>query len=163
TRLATVQTQLQALDEQQAADREKLIDMEQTIQSARERLARLEAEKIALERWLSQDPVALAASALHQQGLPGIYGPGSTLLKTSGPFQRLRDRALGDRGHYFVADTLNDAQSAIRFLSDERKGWATFLVLDRLMQSDTLLPMAEAAGTRSLADAVETDAKFRPV
>ena len=73
------------------------------------------------------------------------------------------DRALGDRAHYFVADSLNDAQSAIRFLSEERKGWATMFVLDRLTQEEHLLPLSESTGSRSLADVVQCDEKFRPV
>ena len=121
-----------------------------------ERLARLETEKISLERWLSQDPVALASGALLHASLPGIHGPVGRLLRTSGPYQRLLDRALGDRAHYFVADSLNDAQSAIRFLSDERKGWATFLVLDRLTQEAHLLPFTETMGSRSLAEPSRT-------
>jgi chromosome segregation protein len=162
-KLVTIQNTLRAIDDLQRRDRMALAELERSIQSGRERLARLEAEQISLERWLSQDPVALAAGALRQASLPGIHGPVSLLLRTSGPYQRLLDRALGDRAHYFVADSLNDAQSAIRFLSDERKGWATFLVLDRLTQEEHLLPFSETMGTRSLAEAVECEEKFRPV
>src|SRR5207244_1965845 len=106
-------------------------------------LARLEAEKTTLERWLQQDPVMTATSALHQASLPGIYGPIRDLLKTNVPYERLLARALGDRVHYFVADSLNDAQSAIRYLSEERKGWASFLVLDRISQAEALLDLRE--------------------
>ena len=162
-KLITVQNTLAAIDDLQRQDRAKLLELERTIQNARERMARLEAEKVSLERWLSQDPVALATNALRQASLPGIHGPVQDLLKTSGPYQRLLDRALGDRAHFFVADSLNDAQSAIRYLSDERKGWATFLVLDRLAQQEHLLSFGETMGSRSLAEAVECDEKFRPV
>ncbi len=148
--LTTIQNTLRAIDDLQRQDRTALAELERSIQNGRERLARLEAEKISLERWLSQDPVALAAGALRHASLPGIHGPVGRLLRTSGPYQRLLDRALGDRAHYFVADSLNDAQSAIRFLSDERKGWATFLVLDRLTQEEHLLPLSETMGSRSL-------------
>jgi len=106
-------------------DQSALVEVERTLQNARERLARLEAEKIALERWLSKDPVAAASGALRQASLPGIQGPVRSLFKTSGAYERLLERALGDREHFFIADTLNDAQSAIRHLSEERKGWAT--------------------------------------
>ena len=70
---------------------------------------------------------------------------------------------MGDRAHFFVVDSLNDAQSAIRFLSEERKGWATFFVLDRLIQQESILPLSDTAGSRSLADVVSCDEKFRPV
>jgi len=162
-KLITVQNTLRAIDDLQRQDKTALAELGRSIQNGRERLARLEAEQLSLERWLSQDPVALAASALRQASLPGIHGPVSMLLRTGGPYQRLLDRALGDRAHYFVADSLNDAQSAIRFLSDERKGWATFFVLDRLTQEEHLLPFSETMGSRSLAEAVECDEKFRPV
>jgi len=162
-KLVTVQNAFRAIDDLQRRDRAALLELERSIQNARERLARLEAEKLSLERWLSRDPVALATSALRQASLPGLYGPVESLLKTSGPYQRLLDRALGDRAHYFVADSLNDAQSAIRYLSDERKGWATFLVLDRLTQEERLLSFSETMGSRSLAEAVECQEKFRPV
>lgn len=162
SRLTVIEQSLVSLDEAQKIDGEKLLDMEQTIQSSKERLARLEAEKISLERWLSQDPVALASEALRQNAVPGVYGPVGTLFRTSEPYQRLLDRALGDRADYFVADSLNDAQAAIRFLSDERKGWATFLVLDRLVQNGHLAPEA-AQGNRTIAQDVECEEKFRPV
>jgi len=162
-KLTTIQNTLRVLAEQQQQDESALTDLERNIQNGRERLARLEAEKISLERWLSQDPVAQASSALRQVSLPGVYGPVSDLLRTSSPFQRLLDRALGDRAHFFVVDSLNDAQSAIRFLSEERKGWATFFVLDRLIQQEHLLTITENAGSRSLADVVSCDDKFRPV
>src|SRR5439155_4566093 len=71
-------------------------------------------------------------------------------------------RALGDRAQFFVADTLNDAQSAIRYLSEERRGWASFLVLDRISQEEHLISLSQTAGSRSLAEAVECDEKFRP-
>ena len=162
-KLVTVQNTLRAIEDLQRQDRATLSELDRAIQSGRERLARLEAEKISLERWLSQDPVALASGALRHASLPGIHGPVGLLLKTSGPYQRLLDRALGDRAHYFVADSLNDAQSAIHFLSEERKGWATFLVLDRLTREEHLLPLSETMGSRSLAEAVECEEKFRPV
>jgi chromosome segregation protein len=162
-RFQTIQNTLRVIDDLQRQDRTALAELEKSVQNGRERLARLEAEQISLERWLSQDPVAQAAGALRQASLPGIQGPVGLLLRTSGPYQRLLDRALGDRAHFFVADTLNDAQAAIRYLSDERKGWATFLVLNRLAQADHLLSFSETMGSRSLAEAVECEERFRPV
>ena len=52
----------------QRQDEAARVELERTIQNARERLARLEAEKISLERWLSQDPVALAS----ERSAPGV-------------------------------------------------------------------------------------------
>jgi chromosome segregation protein len=160
--LTMLTASLQALQENRRQQEERLGAWEQTIQTTRERLARLEAEEAALEHWLRTNPVEMASAALRQRSLPGIYGPVGDLIRTSGPFSKLLERALGDRAHYFVADTLNDAQAAIQFLSEERKGWATFLVLDRLVQEASMLPF-EAPGSRSMAEAVECDEKFRPV
>ncbi len=162
-KLVTIQNTLRAIEELKRQDQSALIDLERTIQNARERMARLEAEKISLERWLDKDPVALAASALRQASLPGIHGPVQMLFKTSGPYERLLERALGDRAQFFIADSLNDAQSAIRYLSEERKGWAAFLVLDRLFQEEHLRPLSQTAGSRSLAEVVDCEEKFRPV
>lgn len=160
--LQTLEKQLQDLEEAQTQDKHKLAEIEQAVQSARERIARLEAEKVSMERWLGQDPIAMGTVALRQKGLPGIYGPINTIFHTSEPYQKLLDRALGDRTNYFIADTLNDAQSAIRHLSEERKGWATFIVLDRVHQSDALSPIDPQLG-RTLADAVHCDEKFKPI
>ncbi len=160
--LAGLESRHGAIEEQQTRNTDKLQEVDSAIQSARERIARLEAEKVSLERWLSQDPVALASHFIRQQNLPGIHGPISSIFKTSEPYQRLLDRALGDRAHFFIADTLNDAQAAIRTLSDERQGWATFIVLDRLTQSEQHAA-SDTGETRSLADVVECDARFAPV
>ncbi|OGR91846.1 MAG: chromosome segregation protein SMC [Elusimicrobia bacterium RIFCSPLOWO2_01_FULL_59_12] len=161
-RLAVVHNSLASLDLAQQDDSEKLSALEKNIQETRERLAGMDAEKASLERWLSQNPVALASATLRQQEFPGVAGPVGALFKTSAPYQKLLDRALGDRAEYFIANNLNDAQAAVRYLSDERKGWATFLVLDRLLTEESSQPF-EAPGSRSLAEAVECDERFRPV
>lgn len=162
-RLQMIQKTLSDLDALQGIDQARLLELDLTIQSGRERVVRLEAEKVSLERWLGQDPVAQASVALRDAALPGIYGPVSSLFVTEAPFQRLLDRALGDRRDYFIADTLNDAQAAVRFLSEQRKGWATFLVLDHLSQEAGLLPFAgEATGSRSLAVQVSCSERFKP-
>ena len=71
-------------------------------------MARLEAEKVALERWLRQDPVAVASDALRQAALPGIYGPLGQLFKAPHAYQRLLQRALGERAEYFIAKTIRE-------------------------------------------------------
>lgn len=163
-RLQTIQNALRDIDQLQSADQQRVKELEADIHQARERLARLDAEKIALERWLGQDPMAKATHALRDAKLAGIYGPISDLFKTTEPYQRLLDRALGDRREFFIADTLNDAQEAVRFLSEGRRGWASFLVLDHLTQDAGLIPFAgEAAGTRSLAVQVSCEDRFRNV
>ncbi len=151
------------LERRRQADQKAWLELERSVQDARERLARLEAEKTSLERWLSKDPVTMAAASLRAASLPGLHGPVRLLLRTSGPYERLLKRALGDRADYFVADTLNDAQAAIRYLSEERKGWATFFVLDRLSLDEHLMALSETSGTRSLAEVVECEERFRPL
>jgi chromosome segregation protein len=162
TQLAGLRQSLETLETAQTEDAAQLAQLERTIQSGREQLARLETEKSALERFLGQNPTMLASLTLRQQQLPGVYGPISALFKTQAPYDTLLTRALGDRGEYFIADTLNDAQAAIRYLSDERRGWATFIVLDRLISEQAALAF-EAPGSRSLAEAVECEEKFKPV
>ena len=159
----TLAAELTALDAQQNQDQDTLILLESQIHEARESLARLEAEKIALERWLSQDPIAVGAEALRQAALPRIQGPLGQLLKAQHSHQRLLQRALGERAEYFIADTLQDAQHAVKYLSENRHGWATFLVLDRITQDASSLAPAENAGINSLADNVECEERVRPV
>jgi len=152
-----------ALDEQQRLDQDTLVLLETQIQEARERLARLEAEKIALERWLSQDPIAVGSEALRRAALPGVHGPIGELFKAAHPYQRLLQRALGERREYFIADSLNDAQNAVQYLSENQQGWASFLVLSRITQDVDLLTRSETAGVRSLAESVECEERFRPI
>jgi len=161
--LSALDDQFLAIESDQERDRMSLATADEQILKLRERLAALDAEKVALERWLAQDPSAMAVAALKQQPLPGISGPVSDLFRTSGPYQKLLYRALGDRAHFFVADTLNDAQAAVAHLSDGRRGWATFLVLDRLAQIVDQTPLTGTPGTTTLADVVDCDPRFRPV
>src|SRR5207302_10384946 len=88
-KLVTIRETLASMDEDRRQDQSALLEVERTIQNARERLARLEAEKLALERWLSKDPIAAASGALRQASLPGIHGPVRSLFKTSGSYERL--------------------------------------------------------------------------
>src|SRR5262249_8126497 len=57
--VSEIQKALTALDIAQQADTEQLSTLEKSIQETRERLASLDAEKLSLERWLGQNPVAL--------------------------------------------------------------------------------------------------------
>src|SRR5258708_6574883 len=79
-RVASVTEALGKLDEAQRDDAETLAALEQRIQDTREKLASLDAEKVSLERWLSQNPTMLASSALREQPQPGIYRPVASLL-----------------------------------------------------------------------------------
>jgi len=160
--LTALQAQVVELDEQQKRDQDTLVQLENTIQAGRERLARLEAEKISLERWLSQDPVVTASAALRSANLQGISGPIGQLFQTDHSRQRLLHRALGERTEYFIADTLNDAQAAVQYLTDNHRGWATFLILDRLTNDESLRPMTETAGTFVISESIQCEERFRP-
>ena len=162
-KLSTIQNTLRSMVELHTQDQATLAEMEQMIYATRERLARLEAEKQSIERWLGQDPVALAVTALKEHNMPGIYGPISELFKTGESHQRLLDRALGDRASCFVADTLNDAQEAIRYLSESRKGWATFILIDHIPPTEGMPNLSEHLGSSSLAVQVQCDEKFMAV
>ncbi len=160
--LASARERLSVLALAQAQDRDRQSAADSGLQHLRERWAALEAEKVALERWLAQDPSVQAVNHLRRAPLAGIHGPVSDLFKTPSTHRRLLDRALGDKGDYFIADTLNDAQAAVRHLSDTRQGWATFLVLDRLHQAEGALPIVESFSSQTLSGVVECDEKFRP-
>ncbi len=74
-KLITIQNALRSIEELQRQNEAARLETERTIQNARERMARLEAEKISLERWLSQDPVALASARFGRRRSPECMAP----------------------------------------------------------------------------------------
>jgi chromosome segregation protein len=114
----------------------------------------------AQAQWASGDAYAQGAQAILAAGLRGVHGPIGKLVSVAPADEAVVRGALGAHVNDLVADTLEDAQAALAFLSQQGKGRARFLVLDRLPNAE---PSAlTAVGQRPVLDMAQTDARFQP-
>ncbi len=126
-----------------------------------EELFRAQAQLDAQEEWEASDVYARGVQSVLSAGLPGIHGPVGKLISVSTADEVAVRRALGVHVNDLVADTLEDARAAIRYLTDGAHGRARFLVLDRLPAAPPAV--AAPAGQKALLEMARADARFEPV
>ncbi|MEA3407212.1 MAG: chromosome segregation protein SMC [Chloroflexota bacterium] len=71
-------------------------------------------------------------------GLSGLLGTVANLIKVPQRLERAVESALGSRLQNVVAETWEDAETAIAYLKHRQGGWATFLPLDTVNPPPTL-------------------------
>ncbi len=86
------------------------------------------------------------------KSLPGIIGPVADLISVDNDYIQAIESALGGSLQYLVAESEKAVQSAISFLKDKNRGWATFLPLDILHQPAN--PLDRYPGWRDLSGVV---------
>lgn len=164
-----LRAELERLESEARTAKSALQDLETGLQSLAQVLSEAQARYYeAKARWETQqtasssDPYASGSQALLNAGLPGLHGPLGRLVSAAPSDESAVRQALGGRLQDWVADTLEDAQSAVRFLAENGKGRARLWVLDRLPALDRPA-VAAAVGQRALLDMVKTDPRFQPV
>lgn len=96
--------------------------------------------------------------------LPGIYGPIFELIHVDKNYQKIVENWLEDRLFYFVSDTVECTESAIRYLKDNNLGRATFIVLEKLDSFNASSSTESLNGeTKNIRDLVNCDNKFASV
>ncbi len=97
------------------------------LQARYELLDRLRAEGEGLFAGVKQ-----VVQASRQGKLKGVLGPIATLLETPRQYEQAIEVALGARLQDVVVEHWEDAERAIQYLKQNRRGRATFLPLDNL-------------------------------
>ncbi len=80
--------------------------------------------------------------------LPGLVGPVADLISVDSEYVQAVESALGSSLQYLVAESEKSVQTAIRYLKEHNRGWATFLPLDILKEAAD--PLERHHGWREL-------------
>jgi len=180
--LVAHQERLQALTGEEARLAEAHREQEGTVEDARRGLEKArDAERQArqalhtlqerfnlLER-LREEGTGLYAGvkavmqAAHRGRLSGIVGVVAELVQVPPHLERAVEEALGGSLQDVVVERWQDAEAAIAFLKEERRGRATFLPLDTLRPPRRVSPGQGAGILGIAADLVRTEPRLEPV
>jgi chromosome segregation protein len=120
----------------------------------------LEGRLQALGELGASDPYVSGLQAILSQNFPGVHGPVGRLLESPATHKDMVRAALGERVNYFIAETQGDAEKAIQYLSEQKKGRARFVILDRLPPEGRTQPLGSLRGERALIEMVRYDPSF---
>lgn len=138
-KLDEMQAELQTLEkrlQERIDDRNKLhndISANQTIDNdINQKQLKICARISALSDMIETDPCHTGTKAILSRTWQGIYGPIHRLITFPDEYRYLIIDGLGDYLNYFVSETIEEAEEAIRFLKNENCGRARFFVLETL-------------------------------
>lgn len=147
----------QALD----ASEENISQTLKEVALLQEKYFSVKAQYEAQHDWDAADLYAQGAHALVGGGRQGIHGPVGKLISVAPSDEAVVRRLLGAHLNDLLADNLEDAQAAVNFLAENKKGRARLWVMDRLPAIESR-PAANALGQRSVSDMIQCEPRFRP-
>ena len=170
-RLSTLETERKLNSEKIAHQAQEILTCETTLQQASTMVRNLENRKNVIEQ-IQRNPfnnqAGIRAIMDHQHALHGILGVIGQVLKPKSGYEEAVSTALGGAMNNIV--TIDDAcaRDAIRFLTRNQSGRATFLPLTvcqpRWVAKDALIICENTKGFLGVAsDFVENERQFDPV
>jgi chromosome segregation protein len=155
---ATLAEEVAALEEERLRLRRELEEAESRRREGDREVDRLQNRLDLLNR-LAQEGAGMASGvrAALQANLPGLIGVVGTLLQARPEHDRAVETALGGALQNIVAESWDDAHSAIEFLKQGRHGRATFLPLNRLQTGARIAAPHMAGVLGNAADLVDCD------
>lgn len=171
--LSTHEGELLALETRQTQLRDQLAQLNQAAEKLKEQMAVLERKEDALKA--RQDLLGklrddmsgyyggVRAVLQAEARLSGIVGPVSQILQVPPELELALETALGSRLQDVVVNTFADAEGAIAYLKETRRGRATFLPLDTI-HSGPPVTVPKVPGVIGLAsELVTVEARLRPI
>jgi len=153
------------LEEDSSLAKELLKEREGLI-SANEKLAALSAKNISIKEKVYGD-IAIKKIIEQKRSMHGIYGTVSDLGEVSKKYSLALEIAAGNRIKSIVVEDDKVAADCIRFLKENKFGFATFLPLNKIKGveiDDTARSLLKKSGVNGLAvDLVSYDPKFKKV
>jgi len=128
---------------------------EERLQTRYDLLSRLRAEGEGL--------YAGVRAVLQARSLPGVVGPVARLLRVPAAYETAVEVALGGHLQDIVTATWADAERAIAYLREGRRGRATFLPLDTVRPRTRLDAPRDGGLVGIAADLVEAEERLAPV
>ena len=155
--------EIEKKEKKQASLLEKKRQKREALSGITSRLNLLEEQDAALSGYYRGVKELMQA----RSSLPGILGPVAELISVDEDYLPAVEAALGSGMQYLVAGTENNVHDAIRYLKDNKGGWATFLPLDIIHRGAD--PLDRYPGWQDLAgvvgrasELVKTEDRYRP-
>lgn len=170
-RLKAMNTEKKLLQEKINQTAQDLLMKQSEVDQADGIFRSLENRKNVLEQLMKNpfnNQAGIRSIMDHQQSLHGILGTAGQVLKAANGYEEAVSTALGGALNHIITTDEAEARDAIRFLTKNRSGRATFLPLTVCRPHD-ISKEAEVicentAGYQGIAaDFVECDEKFYPV
>ncbi|MBI4396896.1 MAG: hypothetical protein HY548_07370, partial [Elusimicrobia bacterium] len=139
-----------------------LLELSRRHEELHGRFYQVKAQLDAQAQWETTDLYAQGVQTVMSAGLSGIQGPLGRLITVDAHDESIVRQVLGGHLNDLVADTLQDAQAAIEFLTSQNRGRARILVLDRIPRIDRQDLLA-SVGQRPILTFASTEPKYEPV
>jgi len=144
------------LKKQENKNREEIL-------STTEDIAKLAGQIQSLKDKQSRDPYLKGTQAVLAENFNGIYGPIGKIFRCNQDNKDIVSATIGDHLGDLVADTLEDAQKVVQFLSEKGAGRARIWILDRLTGLTPHHPIGSAPAGERLISRIQCDDRFRPL
>ena len=141
-------------------------DLSEQLAQARQEAERLQTRYELLSRLRAEGEglyAGVRAVLQASRALPGVLGPVAQLLHVPAEYETAIEVALGGHLQDLVVESWSDAERAIAYLREGRRGRATFLPLDTVRPRRRLDAPREPGLVGVAADLVEAEARLAPV
>ncbi len=173
TELAAIDGELLALERQQTEQRDRLAQLNQAAEQLKGQMATLARQEDTLQARqellgkLRADMAGyyggVRAVLQSETNLSGIIGPVSQVIRVPPDLEVAIEAALGSRLQDVVVNTFADAEAAIAYLKQSRRGRATFLPLDTVRPGKAVV-VPNISGVVGLAsELIEVESHLRPI
>jgi chromosome segregation protein len=153
------QQQLAQLNELAEKLRVELVDLQRQEDSLKTRQEMLEKLRTDMSGYFE----GVRSILISEAGLAGVIGTVSQVIQVPSDLEVAVEAALGGRLQDVVVDSFNNAEAAIDYLKENRKGRATLLPLDTIRPGPAV-DVPKMAGVVGLgSDLVKAEQKLQPV
>ncbi len=140
------------------------IETREELNERTKKLARLEREldKLEVHKQVIKETTGLGAAVetVFSAGIKGVHGTLAQLIYVDEKYKAAIETATGNRLKAIVVDTDEIASKCIELLRSTNSGRATFLPLNKLKPSPTLLPLSQKGTVGWALDLIKFDKKY---
>ena len=126
----------------------------------REKYYELNSRIEALREISQKDPKLSAMRYVLANNFQGVQGSVNSFLSIDTQHEELVSSLLGDKLNYLVCDTLNDARAVIERLEQEKKGRASFIILESLPDMQEKGFLGELRAEKLVSSVIGYDPKW---
>lgn len=127
-----------------------------------EAIARLNGQIHSIQSQQTRDPYLSGAQAALSSGIRGLHGPLGKIIRCADHDQDLIASTFGEHLGDLIAETVDQAQAAIEFLSNQQGGRARIWILDKIPSLPELTPLGDVQGDLLLSR-IQCDDRFKPL
>ncbi|MBU0951720.1 MAG: AAA family ATPase [Elusimicrobia bacterium] len=122
----------------------------------------LNSKMVAVRELQQKNPQLSTVHYILSSNFQGIHGTLNSILSIHDLHEELVSNLLGDKLNYLLCDTLTDAKTVIEHLEQNKKGRATFIILESLPETHSAWKnfLGELRTEKPISSAVTYDPKW---